>query len=74
MSRVTRYRAQITAQMDQLQSMMEDNLHLRKKNLVQNHIDAITYKWHFVSEEDRDYIQCAQTALEEGWEWNVDTQ
>lgn len=71
MSKVNRYRAQITEQMDTLQHMMENNVHLKEPQKVSNHIETISFKWHFISEEDREYIQCAQTAIEEGLEWNV---
>ena len=69
MSKVNRYRAQITQQMDQLQSMMEDNLHLRKPEIIEQALENLTFKWHFVSEEDRDYIQGVQYALEEQVKW-----
>lgn len=69
MSKVNRYRAQITEQMDELQCMMEDNLHLRSPQIIQQALERLTFKWHFVSEEDRDYIQGVQTALEEQLKW-----
>lgn len=69
MSKVNRYRAQITEQMDELQSMMEHNLHLRSPQIIQHALERLTFKWHFVSEEDRDYILCVQTALEEQLKW-----
>ena len=69
MSKVNRYKAQITQQMDDLQSMMEDNLHLRKPQIIQQALENLTFKWHFISEEDRDYIQGVQHALEEQTKW-----
>ena len=69
MSKVNRYKAQITQQMDDLQSMMEDNLHLRKPQIIQQPQENLTFKWHFISEEDRDYIQGVQHALEEQIKW-----
>lgn len=69
MSKVNRYRAQITQQIDELQSMMEDNLHLRNPEIVQQALEQLTFKWHFISEEDRDYIQGVQYALEEQVKW-----
>lgn len=71
MSKVNRYRAQITEQMDILQEMMESNLHLTEPKKVLTYIEGISFKWTFISEEDREYIQCAQHAIEEGLEWNV---
>lgn len=69
MSKVNRYKAQITQQMDDLQSMMEDNLHLRKPEIIESALENLTFKWHFISEEDRDYIQGVQHALEEQTKW-----
>jgi hypothetical protein len=69
MSKVNRYKAQITEQMDELQSMMEDNLHLRKPEIIEQALENLTFKWHFISEEDRDYIQGVQYALEEQVKW-----
>ena len=69
MSKVNRYRAQITEQLDQLQSMMEDNLHLRNPKMITEALERLTFKWHFISEEDRDYIQGVQYALEEQVKW-----
>ena len=57
--------------MDTLQAMMESNLHLKDPQAVIDQINSVSFKWSFVSEEDRDYIQCAQHAIEEGLEWNV---
>jgi hypothetical protein len=69
MSKVNRYKAQITQQMDDLQSMMEDNLLLRKPEIIEQALENLTFKWHFISEEDRDYIQGVQYALEEQVKW-----
>lgn len=55
--------------MDDLQSMMEDNLHLRKPEIIEQALENLTFKWHFISEEDRDYIQGVQHALEEQTKW-----
>lgn len=69
MSKVNRYRAQINQQMDELQLMMEDNLHLRNPKMITEALERLTFKWHFISEEDRDYIQGVQLALEEQVKW-----
>ena len=64
-------RAKIDERMDQLQAYMEINTHLEKPILVSMHIDSVSKFWTVLSEEDRDYIQIAQCAVEEGAEWNV---
>ena len=71
MGKVTRYKKEINQQMDILQEMMESNLHLTEPKKVLTYIDGISFKLTFISEEDREYIQCAQHAIEEGLEWNV---
>lgn len=71
MSKTSRYRAQITRDMDTLQNMMENNQHLSQCDTVAQHIETISYKWNFLSEEDRDYVQAAIIAINEGIEWNV---
>lgn len=71
MSKLNQYKKQITEQMDTLQAMMESNLHLKDPQAVIDQINSVSFKWSFVSEEDREYIQCAQHAIEEGLEWNV---
>jgi hypothetical protein len=57
--------------MDTLQHMMESNSHLTAAHTVINHIAILSNRWHFLSEEDRDYVQAAQLAIEEQLEWNV---
>ena len=71
MSKLSQYREQIDRDMDRLQSMMESNTHLETPATVLEHIETISYKWGFLSEEDRDYVQAAQIAIDEGIEWNV---
>ena len=71
MSKVEDYKEQITAQMDVLQEMMENNLHLKEPQTVIQHLESLAFKWSFISEEDKEYIQCAQYAIEEEMEWNV---
>lgn len=64
-------RNKIDERMDQLQAFMESNTHLKQPILVQMHIESVSKFWSVLSEEDRDYIQGAQYAVEEGAEWNV---
>ena len=57
--------------MDELQAMMESNIHLEKPLLVAMQIESVSKFWSVLSEEDRDYIHGCQFALEEKQEWNV---
>jgi len=71
MSKTQRYRKQITADMDQLQAMMEAQGHITSPATVKTQLESLSLRWTFLSEEDRDYVQGCQTALSEGLEWNV---
>lgn len=53
---------------------MESNTHIRDSE-AQSYAYELTLQiskcWSILEEEDREYVQCAQDAIEEGWEWNV---
>lgn len=59
----------INKRMDILQNWMESNYHLSRPEVVLEHIQTVSKFWSVLSEEDRDYIQCAQHAIEEKMEW-----
>ena len=61
----------IKDRMDTLQVMMEDNVHIDKPDIVEQHIQTVTKFWSVLQEEDKDYIEGARYAIEEGIEWNV---
>lgn len=55
--------------MDQLQAWMESDYHLTHTEEVYNHTLSVSKFWSVLSEEDKDYIQCAQHACEEKLSW-----
>ena len=57
--------------MDILQGWMEENYHLRRPEVVEEHIQTITKFWSIMSDEDKDYIHGCRHAIEEKMEWNV---
>jgi hypothetical protein len=59
----------IEERMDMLQAQMEDNVHLENENTVIATIDSLTKFWSVLSEEDKDYILAAQTAIDDGMKW-----
>jgi len=59
----------IFKRMDELQEMMESNRHLEDPDGVQEHLYSVSKFWSVLSEEDRDYIQCAQHSVEEKTVW-----
>ena len=62
-------RQKLKLRMDELQRCMENNEHLSKPEYVAEVIDGVNFAFHVLSEEDRDYIQMAQVALEDQLEW-----
>ena len=64
-------RQRINIKMNVLQHWMETNYHLVDQKRVLEHTLSISKFWSVLSEEDKDYVQVAQDAIEEGREWNV---
>ena len=64
-------RERIDFRLDTLQSWMEINFHLKNPSQAYALTLSISKFWSVLSEEDREYVQCAQDAIEEGREWNV---
>ena len=54
----------INDRMDILQQWMEQDYHMKKPEVVYEHTLTISKFWPVLSEEDKDYIQCAQDAIE----------
>jgi hypothetical protein len=61
----------INDRMNAIQHWMEGNYHLKNPEVVNEVIDSVTKFWSVMSEEDKDYIQCARIAIEEQKEWNI---
>lgn len=55
--------------MDVLQKMMENNIHIDDAQRVTRQIETVSKFWSVLSEEDRDYIQGCQYAIEEKYKW-----
>ena len=54
----------INQRMDILQAWMEEDYHLKRPQVVYDHTLTISKFWSVLSEEDKEYIQCAQDAIE----------
>lgn len=65
-------RDKIKVRMDQLQEMMENNVHLEKQFEVDDHISTITKFWSVLSDEDKDYIHACRHALEYQSRWEIE--
>jgi predicted type IV restriction endonuclease len=68
---MTDLRQKLNDRMDKLQSWMESNYHLQNPDEVVELINSISFAWRVLSDEDRDYIQSCQYAIERGIEWNI---
>ena len=62
-------REKIQTRLDQLEMLMKKNYHLKNTDEVYNQTLHISKFWSVLSEEDRDFVQGCQSAIEEGWEW-----
>ena len=65
-------RDKIKARMDQLQGMMENNVHLERQYEVDDQISTITKFWSVLSDEDKDYIHACRHALEYQSRWEIE--
>jgi len=57
-------RSKINERMDILQNWMEQDYHMKRPEVVYEHTLTISKFWSVLSGEDREYIQCAQDAIE----------
>ncbi len=69
MSKVEDYKVLITKQFDELEVMMNKQMHLTDPQAVEDKMYSVNYKWHFISEEDRDFYQGCRHALDNGLKW-----
>ena len=60
----------IKERMDQLQKLMESNYHIDNPKEAHELTTSVSKFWSVLSEEDRDYIQAAQHAIEDKIKWN----
>ena len=68
-SKVEAYRQKITEQFNEIEEMMNKQIHLTDPKAVEKKLYGVDYKWHFISEEDRDFYQGCKFALENGLKW-----
>ena len=57
--------------MDQLQNWMESNYHINNSKEVYELTKNISKFWSILSEEDKDYVQAAQDAIQNKIEWHT---
>ena len=64
-------RQKIDHRLDMLQEMLENNEHLDNPTKAYDLTLRISPFWSILSEEDRDYVQCAQHAIEDLTPWGT---
>ena len=57
--------------MDQLQNWMETNYHINNSKEVYELTKNISKFWSILSEEDKDYVQAAQDAIQNKIDWHT---
>lgn len=62
----------INQRMDILQGWMEEDYHLKRPEVVEEHIQTVTKFWSILSEEDQDYIEGCRFAIEQKSSWGDD--
>ena len=61
----------INEQLDKLETMLTSQQHLTSPETVGVQLEALSMYFHLMSDEDRDYVNCARIALEDKIEWRV---
>jgi hypothetical protein len=64
-------RAKLMQRMDALQRLMESNVHLDEPEQVIDCLSKIKFAWSALSEEDREYIECVEYAIETQSSWDI---
>ena len=62
-------RQKLDARLDELQEMLENDLHLMYPDKAMDLTYRISPFWSILTEEDREYTQCAQDAIENNTPW-----
>jgi len=64
-------RDKLNQRMDALQELMESNVHLDEPEQVIDLLGKIKFAWSSLSEEDREYIECVEYAIETQASWDI---
>jgi hypothetical protein len=64
-------RDKLNQRMDALQRLMESNVHLDEPEQVIDLLGKIKFAWSALSEEDREYIECVEYAIETQASWDI---
>lgn len=61
----------IKLKLDDLEKSLINGQHLAEPLQFEKQLASISIYFHLMSDEDRDYVNCARTAFEDGIEWII---
>lgn len=61
----------VERKMASLEHLMNTQVHLELPSAVSEVIESLSMYWEHLSEEDRDYVDCASDALKSKRKWEV---
>ena len=61
----------VERKMAALEHLMNTQMHLELPSAVAESIESLSMYWEHLSDEDRDYIDCASDALKAKRKWEV---
>ena len=59
----------VEQKMAALEQLMNTQMHIEMPSAVAESIDSLSIYWEHLSDEDKDYIDCAADAMKEKREW-----
>ena len=61
----------INEELDKLETMLTNQQHITSPETVSAHLGVLSIYFHLMSDDDRDYVNCAKIALEDKIEWRI---
>lgn len=61
----------VERKMQALEHLMNTQMHLELPSAVAESIESLSMYWEHMSDEDKDYVDCASDALKEKRKWEV---
>lgn len=61
----------VERKMQALEHLMNTQMHLELPSAVAESIESLSTYWEHMSDEDKDYVDCASDALKEKRKWEV---
>lgn len=61
----------VERKMQALEHLMNTQMHIELPSAVAESIESLSIYWAHMSDEDKDYVDCASDALKEKRKWEV---